>query len=246
MDLGLRGKTALVQGASAGIGHAIAGALSCEGMRVAICSRDEARIRKAVTQVAASAAFACDLSRPGGGKESVERAARELGGPIDVLVINTGGPPRGPFQTITAAQWQEGFAGLWMSAVESMNAALPAMRARRWGRILLVTSAAAREPMDGLTVSNGLRAGLLGLVHSIAREVAVDGVTINALLPGYTDTERLRELGIPAEKIVAQIPAGRLGKPEELGALAAFLASGPAAYVTGQAIVCDGGYLKGY
>jgi 3-oxoacyl-[acyl-carrier protein] reductase len=110
---------------------------------------------------------------------------------------------------------------------------------------LLVTSVAAREPMAGLTISNGLRAGLLGLAKSLSVEVAPFGVTVNGLLPGYTDTERLRELQVPYEKISASVPAGRVGKPEEFAALAAFLASQPAAYITGQAVACDGGWLKG-
>jgi len=131
-----------------------------------------------------------------------------------------------------------------LSATESIVAALPGMKERRWGRILLVTSFAAREPMPHLTFSNGLRAGLLGLTKTVSNEIAGFGVTINCLLPGYTDTERLRELKIPADKITAQIPAGRLGRPEEFGALAAFLASEPAAYITGQAVACDGGALR--
>jgi 3-oxoacyl-[acyl-carrier protein] reductase len=119
------------------------------------------------------------------------------------------------------------------------------MQERKWGRILLVTSAAAREPMAGLTISNGLRAGLLGLTKSISNEVAGFGVTINALLPGYTRTERLIELNIPEEKITQHIPAGRLGEPEEFAALATFLASERAGYISGQMIAVDGGYLKG-
>jgi 3-oxoacyl-[acyl-carrier protein] reductase len=121
---------------------------------------------------------------------------------------------------------------------------LPEMRQRQWGRILLVSSAAAREPMPQLNISNGLRAGLLGLTKSVSNEIAQHGITINCLLPGFTDTERLQELKIPKEKITSQIPAGRIGKPEELAALAAFLASEQAAYITGQAIACDGGYLR--
>ena len=115
----------------------------------------------------------------------------------------------------------------------------------KWGRILLITSVAAKEPMASLTVSNGLRAGLLGLTKTISQEYAAHGVTINAILPGYTGTERLKELGLPEEKMTSQIPARRLGRPEELGALTAFLASERASYITGQAIAIDGGYLHG-
>jgi 3-oxoacyl-[acyl-carrier protein] reductase len=125
-----------------------------------------------------------------------------------------------------------------------MREAIPLMRAQKWGRILLVTSTAAREPIAGLTVSNGLRAGLLGLANSISQEIGKDGITINALLPGYTRTERLKELKIDEEKICAQIPMGRLAEPNEFADLVAFLASSRAAYITGQAIACDGGHLR--
>ena len=151
---------------------------------------------------------------------------------------------RGTFEQTTSEQWQEGFQALWLGATESIQAVLPGMKERRWGRILLVTSFAAKEPMPNLTVSNGLRAGLLGLAKSVSSEIAPFGITINCLLPGYTDTDRIRELKTPLEAIAARVPAGRIGKPEEFGALAAFLASEPAAYITGQSIACDGGVLR--
>jgi len=243
MELKLKGKRALVQGASQGLGRAIAEALIQEGAKVAICSRDPDRIAKAGREIGAAAAIAADLNHPGAGTTLIKMAEEHLGG-LDILVTNTGGPPKGAFEELTVAQWQEGFQSLWLSATDSIRAALPGMRKRQWGRILLVTSVAGREPMNHMNVSNGLRAGLLGLTKSISNEIAKDGITINALLPGYTDTERLQELNIPKERITSQIPAGRLGKPEELAALATFLSSEPAAYITGQAIACDGGYLR--
>jgi 3-oxoacyl-[acyl-carrier protein] reductase len=243
MDLKLTGKRALVQGSSSGLGRAIAEALIKEGAKVAICSRDSDKIAKIAREIGAHAAIASDLTHPGAGKILVEAAAKQLGG-LDILVTNTGGPPKGLFEEITATQWQEGFQSLWLSATESIQAALPFMRKDQWGRILLITSAAAREPMPLLNISNGLRAGLLGLTKAISNEVAQDGITINALLPGYTDTERLQQLNVPKEKITSQIPAGRLGTPEEFAALATFLASGQAGYITGQGIACDGGYLR--
>lgn len=244
MDLKLKGKRALVQGSSSGLGRAIAEALIAEGAHVVITSRNADKIAQIAKQIGAHAGIAADLTLPGAGTGLVKMAEKTLGG-IDILVTNTGGPPKGPFEEISSAQWQEGFQSLWLSATESIRAALPGMRERKWGRILLVTSAAAREPMPLLNVSNGLRAGLLGLTKAISNEVAIHGVTINALLPGFTDTERLQELKVPKEKITSQIPAGRIGKPEEFGALAAFLASEQAAYITGQGIACDGGYLRG-
>ncbi|HEX8436361.1 SDR family oxidoreductase [Archangium sp.] len=245
MDLGLKGRRALVMGASTGLGYAIAEQLVKEGARVAICSRNEERLREAARQMGAALAVAADLTKPGATKALVEKVVAELGG-VDVLVANTGGPPKGSIEKLTAEQWQEGFQSLWMSVVEGLQAALPGMKERRWGRIVLVTSVAAREAMPLLTISNGLRAGLMGLVKTVSNEVAEHGITINGVQPGYHATDRLRELGIPEDRITSQIPARRLGKPEELGALVTFLASEQAAYVTGQSIAIDGGWMRGF
>ena len=205
MDLKLKGKRAFVLGASTGIGYAVAEELIREGATVAICARNEERLRKSAQALGAHFAIAGDLSKPGAGRELVMKVIEKMGG-IDILITNTGGPPKGLFEDLKAEDWLAGFQGLWMSAVEAIQAALPAMKERKWGRILLVTSAAAKEPMPALTVSNGLRAGLLGLTKSISNEIASHGVTINALLPGYTRTERLKELHIPEEKITSQNP----------------------------------------
>ncbi len=245
MDFGLKGKRALVLGASAGLGRGVAQALIGEGVRVAIASRDPGRIEAARKALGAQAALTVDLTTPGAGRSVVEQTLAALGG-IDILVVNTGGPPKGAFAEITSAQWQAGFQSLWLSTVDAIQAALPTMTQQGFGRILLITSVAAREPMRHLTVSNGLRAGLTGLAKSLSLEVAKDGITVNCLLPGYTDTERLRELKVPQDELTQAIPAGRLGRPEELGAFAAFLVSTQAAYVTGQAIAIDGGWLKGH
>ena len=243
MDLQLGGRRALVLGASGGLGRAIAETLVREGAKVAICSRDRDRLEATAKEIGAAHAIALDLSRPGAGKQVVEEARAALGG-IDILVTNTGGPPKGNFLDVSQAQWQEGFQALWLSAVESIATALPAMKDGRFGRVLLVTSVAAKEPMAALTISNALRAGLLGLTKSLSDEVASFGVTVNALLPGYTETDRMRQLGVDFGKISAQVPARRMGRPEEFAAMAAFLASGWAGYVTGQAIAVDGGWLR--
>lgn len=242
MDLGLSGRKALVMGASSGLGKAVARALVEEGASAVICARGEEKLRSTAEEIGAFPVV-CDLSQAGAAAALVEKSREKLGG-LDILVSNTGGPPQGGFLDLTSQDWEAGFRGLWMSAVESMQAALPHMREQGWGRLLLVTSVAAREPVAGLTISNAYRAGLHGLVNSVSREVASQGVTVNVLMPGYTKTERLAELGVSDEQIAAQIPAGRLGRPHELAALAAFLASEKAAYITGQAIAVDGGLLR--
>lgn len=243
MDLKLSGRRALVFGASKGLGKAVARELIAEGVRVAIVSRDSARIAATAAELGA-VGIVGDVSAPGNCRSLVAEAAKALAGPIDILVTNTGGPAAGSFESITAAAWQKGFDNLWMSTVESVLAVLPDMRERKWGRILAITSIAAREPQPGLVISNALRAGLLGLINSVSRDVAGDGITMNALLPGYTATDRMAELGVNDTTMGARIPAGRIGKPEEFAALAAFLASDRASYITGQAIAVDGGFLN--
>ena len=243
MDLELKGKRALVLGSSAGLGRAIAQTLVKEGARVALCSRDEARIQATAKELGAEVGIALDLGVAGNGREVVRRAVAALGG-VDILVTNTGGPPSGAFLKTTPEQWQQGFQGLYLSAIESIQEALPAMQAANFGRILLVTSIAAKEPTKGLTISNALRAGLLGLMKTVSDEVAASGVTVNSLLPGYTATDRMRQLGVTDERIASEVPARRMGKPEEFAAAAAFLASGLAGYITGQALAVDGGWLR--
>jgi len=243
MDLKISGRRALVFGASKGLGKAVARELVAEGAQVAIVSRDPERIAATAAEIGAIG-IPGDVSSPGHCEALVAQAVKALGGPIDILVTNTGGPPAGPFESISASDWQKGFDNLWMSTVESVLAVLPEMRQRKWGRILAITSISAREPQPGLVISNSLRAGLLGLVNSVSRDVAKDGITMNALLPGYTATERLTELGVDDATMGPKIPAGRIGKPEEFAALAAFLASERASYITGQAIAVDGGFLN--
>ena len=244
MDFGLKGKRALVFGASAGIGRGIARVLSKEGARVGLCARHEGRLAEASNDIGAAGVFVADLNNPAEAARAVRDFAGKFGG-IDVLVTNNGGPPKGEFADISVDSWRRGFDGLWLSAVEAIKEALPFMRAQRFGRIILVTSSAAREPIPHLTVSNGLRAGLRGLVKSVSSEVAREGITVNCLLPGYTRTERLIELGRDVGELERQIPTGRLVEPDELGAMAAFLSSDQARSITGQSILVDGGSSRG-
>jgi 3-oxoacyl-[acyl-carrier protein] reductase len=242
VNLGLDDKRALVTGASKGLGKAVAGALRAEGAAVAICSRNPERIKEAAKDIGAIG-LTGDLSIAGAAAEVLRQAIDRLGG-IDILVVNTGGPPAGTFDAIADAAWRNAFESLWMSTVDLIRGSLPAMRERRWGRIIIVTSISAREPLPSLMISNALRPGLHGLVNALSREVAGDGITVNAVMPGYTLTERLREVAIDDKQMATQIPAGRMGRPEEFAALAAFLASERAAYICGQAIACDGGFLR--
>jgi len=245
MDLQLKNKKVLVMGASSGLGRSIAEVLVQEGAEVAICSRSLDKLQKTAKEIGAKHYFACDLTKEGEAKDVVEKAIAQMGG-VDILVTNTGGPNKGNFAEISDVQWQNDFQSLWMSVVEALKVALPKMKENNYGRVLLVTSLAAKEPLSGLTTSNGLRAGLAGLSKSIANEYAPFGITINLLLPGYTATDRLKELKLTDERIKQMVPAGRLGDPRELADLAAFLASPRAGYITGQSILVDGGVTRGY
>lgn len=245
MDLGLKGKKALVMGASLGLGRAVAESLIAEGVDVAICARSLDRLQKTAEKIGARCFFSCDLTKAGEAQKVTEQAIAALGG-LDIVVTNTGGPKKGSFLEISPTQWQEDFQSLWMSVVESLQIALPQMKKNQYGRVLLITSLAAKEPLSGLTTSNGLRAGLSGLAKSIATEYASSGITLNLLLPGYTNTDRLKELKLSDEKVKQMVPAGRLGDPQELADLATFLASPRAGYITGQSIAIDGGALRSH
>lgn len=244
MDLKLKGKKALVLGSSGGLGRAIAESLILEGVEVCLCSRTEATLRQTAKEIGATHYEVADLSVAGATKQVVQAALKKMG-TLDILVTNTGGPQKNDFLNVSVEQWQTDFQSLWMSPVEAMQEVLPKMKEHQYGRILMVTSIAAKEPLSGLTTSNGLRAGLAGLAKSIANECAGHGITINLLLPGYTNTDRLKALNLSAEKIKEMVPAGRLGDPSELADLATYLASPRGAYITGQSIAVDGGVSKG-
>ena len=260
MDLGLRGKVALVAAASRGLGRAIAEELAREGAALAICSRDGDAIARAAREIAERSGarvvpVRADVARLEEIGPLVETGVRALG-PIDILVTNAGGPPAGPFESHDAAAWEAAFHLTLRSAVELARAVLPDMKARRWGRILNVTSIAVKQPVDDLILSNSLRAAVTGFARTLANEVAAFGITVNNLLPGYTRTERVVSLaeatsardGIPPEAVRArweqQIPMRRLGEPDEFAALAAFLASDRAGYITAQSIAVDGGWIR--
>jgi 3-oxoacyl-[acyl-carrier protein] reductase len=244
MDLNIREKKALVFASSEGLGKAVAQALIAEGVRVVISSRSVEKLESCAREIGAEAFIPCDLSVKGAARELTQAAIERLGG-LDILVANAGGPPKGRFDTLSTDQWEHSFQSLFMSVIESMQVAIPEMSRSKWGRILMITSVAGKEPIPNLTISSALRAGIHGLVNSVSKEVGADGITINALLPTFTATARLHEVRVDTETMLRSIPMRRLGIPEELGKLAAFIASDHAGFMTGQAIAYDGGALAG-
>ncbi|MDH5233800.1 MAG: SDR family oxidoreductase [Gemmatimonadota bacterium] len=260
MDLGLEGRVAFVAAASRGLGRAIVEELAAEGAQVACCARGDDIAAVAAMVAKATGAdvlgIVADVSVPA----DVERAVRETiarFGRIDILVTNAGGPPPGPFESHSPDVWRRTVEVNLDSVVNLTRAALPGMKERRWGRILNVTSITVKQPVEGLILSNSIRAAVTGFARTIANEVAPFGITVNNMLPGYTRTERLEQLaesnakakgGTAAEALGVwekQVPMGRVGAPREFAALAAFLASERASYITGQNIAVDGGWIRG-
>jgi 3-oxoacyl-[acyl-carrier protein] reductase len=248
VDLGIEGRVALVMAASRGIGRGIAAALAREGARVAISSRSEEALRDAAKEIEGEIrpypADTRDLDR-------LRRLPPEVDGdlgPVEILVTNTGGPPAGGALDNSVEEWEEAFRSLVLAPRVLIEAVLPGMRQRGWGRILNVSSSTIREPAPGLILSNANRLAALGLLETLADEVARDGVTVNTVATGMFATERAAErLGsMEAAEAAARerIPAGRLGQPEEYGDLVAFLCSERAAYLTGAVIPLDGGLLR--
>lgn len=261
MDLRLTGKRALVCGASSGLGRAVAEALAAEGVHVALLSRDAAKLQVVADGINVAGSgravvVPADLADHAGLLAAVDTAESLLGGPIEILLNNTGGPPPSGVVGLDPELWRAQFEAMVLSVFRLTDRVLPAMRAAGWGRILNVASSTVIEPLGILGVSNTLRAGVAAWAKTLATEVAADGVTVNTLLPGRIDTPRIQKLdqaraeqtGVTAEQAratsVESIPVGRLGDPAEFGAVAAFLASPKAAYVTGSLIRIDGGAIR--
>ena len=243
MDLGLEGKVALVTGASQGIGFGIAKELAGEGARVAISSRTREKIDAAAEQIGARP-YVHDTVDLDGAPALIEAVERDLG-PVDVLVTNTGGPPGGDPLEFTRDQWEAAHRELVVAAIEMIELVVPGMREREFGRVLSISSSAAREPIPSLLLSSAHRPGLLGAFTILAKKLAADGITFNTILPGRIATDRITHLHGSLEQAqeVAreQIPAGRLGTAEEIAAAAAFLCSERAGYITGISLPVDGG-----
>lgn len=241
MDLGIAGRRALVTGASSGLGRAAAAALAAEGVAVAIASRSADKLAAAAEAIGhGCVSVVADVSTAEGVDTAVAAAQRELGG-IDIVVANAGGPKPGTFATTTADDYPPALELNLLSTIRLCEATVPAMRAQRWGRIVAITSVAAREPMANLILSNTARAGLTAFLKTLAREIVADGVTVNSLQPGLHATDRLASLyGDDIDSVAQALPAKSLGDPADFGRFAAFLCSEHAAFVSGVAIPVDG------
>jgi 3-oxoacyl-[acyl-carrier protein] reductase len=245
MDLGISGKVALVTGASQGIGLGIARELAQEGARVAISSRTKERIEAAAAEIGARG-YVHDTVDLDAAPGLIDAVTSDLG-PIEILVTNTGGPPGGDPLEFTREQWEAAHRELVVAPMEMIKLVVPGMRERRFGRIVSVSSSAARQPIPPLMMSNSHRPGLLGAFKTLSYKLAGDGITLNTILPGRIATDRIKHLhgSIEQAQEVAreEVPAGRLGTADEIGAAAAFLCSERASYITGQALLVDGGLV---
>lgn len=258
----LRGRVALVTGGSSGLGFATAQALARRGARIALSSRGGAKLDQARDRLAAQAGdtaevvgIAADVREAQALEDLVGETERRLG-PVDILIANGGGPPPKPAAELTDEDWLAAFPLIFLFIPRLCRLVLPGMRERGWGRIVAINSISTRAPIPNLSLSNALRPAVVGYLKTLAAEVAADGVTVNAVLPGYTATERQDEIALAAaartgrdpEQIkagwVAQTPAGRMGDPAEIGEVVAFLCSPAASYMTGQSVVVDGGFTR--
>ena len=246
MDLQINGKTALITGGSDGLGLGVALALAAEGVRVAIASRSNEKLNAALEQLPSdSLAFNVDLSSAEHGTELVKEVKSKLRR-IDILVANAGGPPSGDYLSVKIQDYRAAIEQNLLAMIALCNQVVPDMATAQFGRIIAITSLWVKEPSPGMILSNTARAGFTAFLKSLSTQVAADGITVNSILPGYHRTSRLMQLsGGNLEPFVAAVPAGHLGDPESFGKIAAFVASKHAWYMTGQAIVVDGGILKG-
>jgi 3-oxoacyl-[acyl-carrier protein] reductase len=252
MDLGLQEKVALVLASIKGLGKAVAIALAREGAKVIVCGTDTVALNTTRDEISVITqnvkAIVCDLTDANQRRTLIEESVKTFGS-IDILVTNTGGPPGGSFEQFNLEDWKRFYELMFLSAVDCIQQVLPSMKKKRSGRILTITSVTLRQPVDNLIASNAVRTSLLGLTKSLSNELGEYGITVNNLLPGFTRTERLEKLVEKNPKMLEtkdSIPLKRFGTPEEFAAVATFLVSERASYVTGQSLAVDGGWIKGY
>jgi len=260
MDLGLRGRVAIVAAASKGLGRAVAEELAREGALVAICARTASTLEETAAQIRKATGGeifpqALDVTDSAAVGAFVAAVEERFGG-VDICVTNSGGPPSKSFSDTKPEEWRAAVDQLLMSTVFFARETLPRMQEKKWGRLITITSSAVKQPVDGLLLSNSVRAAVAGLARTLANEYAADGITVNNVCPGFTRTARLNGLaatisartGAKPEEVFAgwerEIPAGRLGTPQEFAAVVAFLASERASYVTGTSIAVDGGLVR--
>jgi 3-oxoacyl-[acyl-carrier protein] reductase len=253
MDLGIRGRTALVTGASSGLGKAVALALAAEGVRLALAARSIDRldaVAKQAKQLGAEDARGFHIDLQDG--DSIAAAMDEIRnrfGDVEIAVLNGGGPRPGPLSEMALADWDAAYRLLLRSMLVLLDALVPPMRARRWGRIVALTSTAVKQPIDTLVLSNAFRTALVAALRTLAVEVASDGVTVNSIATGRVDTQRLRALyGDDERKLLEagrEVPIGRVATPQEFAPLVAFLCSEASRYIVGQTISVDGGLVRG-
>ena len=246
MDLGLAGRTAVVSGASAGLGFATARSLATAGVRVVICGRDAKRVSDAAAKIGNSCiGIVGDVSSVVGGETFISQATAALGH-IDIVVLNGGGPPAGNFASTKVDNYETAVQNGLLSMIAMTKLVVPEMQSRKWGRVVAITSISVRQPIANLILSNTMRAGLTGFLKTVAREVAVDCVTINTVQPGTHATDRITQLyGATPDAIALGIPAGVIGDPKDFGDVVAFLCSESAKFITGASLQVDGGAYSG-
>ena len=251
MDLGLKNKTAFIAASSQGLGKAVAIELAHEGAKVIINGRKKETLEKTKKEIEDQCkcevmAIAGDLSIAEQRDSIIQQALKEYT-TIDILVTNTGGPPSGKFENFVQEDWDNAYKNLLASTVGLINGFLPGMKKNNWGRIISITSMAVKQPVNNLILSNSVRASVVGLMKTLSNEVALHNITVNNVMPGYTETERLTRLianNAAFSNAKAEVPMGRFGKPEEFAAAVTFLVSEKASYITGQSIAIDGGWIK--